>query len=82
MLIGLAALTRVATARGWDNADEAELAVSAPCWMLAFIEYLVTYVPYLLKARVNGKAASLNDVPLIRHGKALVEATSSQCLYI
>jgi len=31
------------------------LLASALCWTLAFIQYLVTYFPYLVKPRVDGK---------------------------
>jgi uncharacterized protein involved in response to NO len=55
VLIEVAALTRVAAALGWDNAHGAVLLVSALCWALAFVQYLVTYLPYLVRPRVDGK---------------------------
>jgi len=55
VLIEVAAVTRVAAALGWDNANGAVLLASALCWTLAFIQYLVTYFPYLVKPRVDGK---------------------------
>ena len=54
-LIQLAAFARVAAALGWDNAQGAVLLSSALCWTLAFVQYLVTYLPYLIKPRVDGK---------------------------
>ena len=55
ILIEVAALTRVTAALGWDNAHGAALLVSALCWTLAFVQYLVTYIPYLVRPRVDGK---------------------------
>jgi uncharacterized protein involved in response to NO len=55
VLIELAALARVASALGWDNAQGAVLLFSAACWSLAFLQYVVTYRPYLTRARVDGK---------------------------
>ena len=55
VLIEVAALTRVAAALGWDNAQGAVLLFSALCWTLAFAQYALAYFPYLMQARVDGK---------------------------
>jgi uncharacterized protein involved in response to NO len=56
VLIELAALARVASALGWDDARGTVLLASAACWTVAFVQYVLTYLPYLAAARVDGKA--------------------------
>ncbi|MBV7537563.1 NnrS family protein [Duganella sp. sic0402] len=54
-LIQLSAFTRVASALGLDTPQGLLLMVSAGLWTAAFIAYAVVYVPYLSRARVDGK---------------------------
>ncbi|MET0268146.1 MAG: NnrS family protein [Duganella sp.] len=55
VLIQAAALSRVAAALGWETAQGAVLLVSALCWTVAFVQYAVTYAPYLAAPRIDGK---------------------------
>jgi uncharacterized protein involved in response to NO len=55
VLIQLSAAARVASALGHDTQHGLLLIASAVCWSAAFIAYAVVYVPYLSRARVDGK---------------------------
>jgi uncharacterized protein involved in response to NO len=55
ILIQLSAFTRVASALGFDTTQGVVLMASAGLWAAAFITYAVVYVPYLSRARVDGK---------------------------
>jgi uncharacterized protein involved in response to NO len=54
-LIQLSAAARVASALGLDTSHGMLLVASAVCWTTAFIAYGVVYMPYLTRARVDGK---------------------------
>jgi uncharacterized protein involved in response to NO len=54
-LIQLSAFTRVASALGLDTPQGLLLMLSAGLWTAAFIAYAIVYVPYLSRARVDGK---------------------------
>jgi len=53
--IQLAALSRVASALGWESSQGAVLLMSALWWVLAFVLYVAVYAPYLSSPRVDGK---------------------------
>ncbi|MRW84103.1 NnrS family protein [Pseudoduganella sp. FT26W] len=55
ILIQLSAAARVASALGIDTPHGLLLIASAVCWTAAFIAYAVVYLPYLSRARVDGK---------------------------
>jgi uncharacterized protein involved in response to NO len=53
MQAGVAA--RLLAAVGPAGLRDAALAVSATCWSVAFVGYIVVYGPYLIRARIDGK---------------------------
>jgi len=54
-MIQLSAVARVASALGFDTTQGVVLMASAGLWAAAFITYAIVYVPYLSRARVDGK---------------------------
>ncbi|MYN39944.1 NnrS family protein [Duganella sp. FT109W] len=54
-LIQLSAAARVASALGYDTPHGVLLIVSAACWTTAFLAYGIAYIPYLSRARADGK---------------------------
>lgn len=54
-LIQLSAAARVASALGYDTPHGVLLIVSAACWTTAFLAYAIAYIPYLSRARADGK---------------------------
>ncbi|HJV03027.1 MAG TPA: NnrS family protein [Burkholderiaceae bacterium] len=55
-LIQAGALARVAAALATDGLRDGALLLSAACWTVAFIAYVIVYTPYLSSARVDGAA--------------------------
>jgi uncharacterized protein involved in response to NO len=55
VFIQLAALSRVASALGWESSQGLVLLMSALWWVLAFVLYVAVYAPYLSSPRVDGK---------------------------
>jgi uncharacterized protein involved in response to NO len=53
-LMQLGVLARLWAALGAGGRDVA-LLITAVCWSAAFLLYLLTYGPYLLAARVDGR---------------------------
>jgi uncharacterized protein involved in response to NO len=50
------ALARVLAALATDGVRDGALLLSAACWTVAFVAYLMVYLPYLSSARVDGAA--------------------------
>jgi uncharacterized protein involved in response to NO len=55
VLINLAALTRVVPALIWDGPYLASVTASGLMWSLAFVLFLVVYVPILTRPRPDGR---------------------------
>lgn len=55
VLMMLAALARVAGPLVWPEAYLQTVLVAAACWAIAFVLYFVAYLPWLMRARVDGK---------------------------
>jgi len=55
VLIMLAALSRVVAPMLWPDAYVATVAVAGACWAAAFLLYFASYLPWLLRARLDGK---------------------------
>lgn len=55
VLVQLSAFGRVATALGYENAAGTIMLLSAACWSSGFGIYLYVYLPYLTRARADGK---------------------------
>lgn len=55
ILIHAGAVIRLVTALGWFPGRTLGLTVSGICWSVAFIIFLITYVPILSLPRVDGK---------------------------
>jgi uncharacterized protein involved in response to NO len=55
VLVQLSAFARVATALGYENPAGAIMLLSAACWSIGFAIYLYVYLPYLTRARADGK---------------------------
>jgi uncharacterized protein involved in response to NO len=55
VLIMLAALSRVVAPMLWPEAYVATVAVAGACWAAAFLLYFASYLPWLLRARLDGK---------------------------
>jgi uncharacterized protein involved in response to NO len=54
-LIQLGAIARVWAAIGAAGMGNALLIVAAVCWSIAFLLYVITYGPYLIKPRIDGR---------------------------
>lgn len=54
VLVQLGALARVAAAL-WTGPAAVLLVASAACWSVAFALYVLVYLPYLARARIDGK---------------------------
>jgi uncharacterized protein involved in response to NO len=55
VLIQAGAVARVAAAIGSAGLQDGALLVSAACWSIAFLLYLIVYGPYLLRPRIDGR---------------------------
>lgn len=55
ILIHAGAVIRILTALGWFPDRSLGLMLSGACWSIAFIVFLITYVPILSLPRVDGK---------------------------
>lgn len=55
VLVQLSAFGRVASALGYESAAGAIMLLSAACWSSGFGIYLYVYLPYLTRARADGK---------------------------
>ncbi|MBM4221692.1 MAG: NnrS family protein [Gammaproteobacteria bacterium] len=55
LLVGLAALLRVAGPVLWPGAYPAVLLAAGLCWMLAFLIFIVVYAPILGRPRADGR---------------------------
>ncbi|MBA5687420.1 NnrS family protein [Rugamonas apoptosis] len=55
-LIQAGALARVAAALATDGLRDGALLLSAACWTVAFVAYVIVYLPYLSRARIDGNA--------------------------
>jgi uncharacterized protein involved in response to NO len=56
VLMMLAALARVVAPMIWPQAYVETVIISALCWAVAFSIYFVSYFPWLMRARLDGKA--------------------------
>jgi len=54
-LIQIGALLRVVAAFNLHGFYQTGLVLSAVCWTLAFILYVMVYAPYLMRARIDGR---------------------------
>lgn len=54
-LVQAGVLARLAAALLAGDAREATLVLAATCWSAAFLAYVVTYAPYLSRARIDGR---------------------------
>lgn len=55
-LLQIGAVARVAAALATDGWRDGALVLSAACWTVAFVLYVIVYLPYLSRARIDGNA--------------------------
>jgi uncharacterized protein involved in response to NO len=55
VLVMLAALARVAGPLLWPAAYVETVVAAAVCWAIAFMLYFAAYLPWLMRARADGK---------------------------
>jgi uncharacterized protein involved in response to NO len=55
-VLSLAAVARVIAPLIWPAAYVETVVIAGACWAAAFLLYFVSYLPWLTRARLDGKA--------------------------